>query len=276
MKPIVVRGGGDLATGTILRLCKAGFPVIVLESGCPAAIRREAAFSEAVRCGSKTVEDVTCRLAPDAESALKSVNAAGPQMLVDEKARAVSLIRPEILVDAILAKKNLGTHMDMAPLTIALGPGFNAGKDVHFVIETMRGHDLGRIIKNGSALPNTGVPGMICGYGKERVVHAPASGILHLYHDIGDLVEKDEPLAFLETSGDKILVPSPLRGVLRGILPDGFSVPSGIKMADVDPRAEERKNCFTVSDKARCIAGSVLELVCAFQNGMRSTAAEGK
>ena len=143
----------------------------------------------------------------------------------------------------------------MAKYTLALGPGFTAGADVDLVIETMRGHSLGRIIREGSAMPNTGVPGIIAGYGKERVVHAPVDGTLHILHDIGDSVEKGEPLGLI----GEVKVPSPLSGLLRGILPDGFAVTKGLKMAYVDPRLSEYANCFTISDKARCIGGGVLE-----------------
>ena len=266
---IIVRGGGDLATGTILRLCHAGYPVIVLESSLPTAIRREAAFSEAVFFGKKTVVGITCTLCRDAEEAARKCTHRSPQMLVDEKADSLYKVQPDILVDAILAKRNLGTRISMAPLTIALGPGFTAGKDVHFVIETMRGHDLGRILSSGAALPNTGIPGLIGGVGKERVIHAPAGGTLKLQKEIGDLVEKGDILAVIQdpsAEGRLTPVPASLSGVLRGILPDGFPVPEGMKMADIDPRAEEKKNCYTVSDKARCIAGSVLELVAAYEN----------
>lgn len=262
---VFVRGGGDLATGTILTLSRAGYRVVVLECQEPSAIRREAAFSEAVRLGEKTVEGITCRLFPP-EKAVQEAAPRHPAVTVDGGGLTISRFHPDVLVDAIIAKKNLGTRIDMAGLTIGLGPGFEAGADVHYVIETMRGHDLGRIISKGSALPNTGVPGMIEGYGKERVIHAPAEGILRCRREIGDFVEKDEAIAWIHTEGGgDIAVRSMLSGVLRGILPDGFRCRDGLKMADVDPRPGQEKNCFTVSDKSRCIAGSVLELVCAYE-----------
>lgn len=258
---IVVRGAGDLATGTILTLSRAGFPVVALECARPTAIRRGAAFSEAVRFGEKTVEGLTCRLAGSPGEALQGAAAGQPVILVDEDLRSLSLLRPAVLVDAMIAKRNRGTRLDMADLVIGLGPGFTAGVDVHAVIETMRGHDLGRIIEEGSAVPDTGIPGMIGGYGRERVIHAPAEGILHNLHEIGDLVESGELLTEIEGEDGRTPVPATLTGVLRGILPDGYAVPRGMKLADIDPRARERKNCVTVSDKARCIAGSVLLLV---------------
>ena len=264
LRPIVVRGGGDLATGTIFMLSKAGFPVIILECARPTAIRREAAFSEAVYFGEKTVEGMRCVRVNSPEEALGEVRQGGPVLLIDEDLSSLPVLRPQVLVDAIIAKRNLGTRMDQAELVIALGPGFTAGVDAHVVIETMRGHNLGRPIYSGSALPNTGVPGLIGGYGKERVIHAPAGGILHNRKKIGDLVSAGEVIAEIRSEQALVPVPSPIAGVLRGILPDGFAVPSGMKMADVDPRASEQGNCFTISDKARCIGGTVVMLVSGF------------
>ncbi|MDO4620474.1 MAG: selenium-dependent molybdenum cofactor biosynthesis protein YqeB [Lachnospiraceae bacterium] len=270
MNPVVVRGAGDLATGTIIRLTEAGYKVIILECGRPTAIRREAAFCEAVYHGEKTVEGITCVRAESAEEALKLAAPKRPVLLIDETGDSLAVIKPSVLVDAIIAKRNLGTTIDMADLTIGLGPGFTAGVDVNYVVETMRGHNLGRIIAEGSALPNTGVPGAVAGHTADRVIHAPAAGRLHALKQIADIVEIGEPIAEItdpETGGVTV-VPASLTGVLRGILPEGFDVPLGMKMADIDPRAAEQKNCFTVSDKARCIAGSVLELVSAYEHGV--------
>ena len=165
-----------------------------------------------------------------------------------------------MIVDAILAKKNLGTRMEMAKLTIALGPGFEAGRDVHYVIETMRGHDLGRIIDSGCAIPNTGVPGIVAGYGAERVIHSPAAGVFRPRKGIAEAVQAGETIGNVIAGDEVIPVQTKIPGILRGIIRDGFPVSKGFKLADVDPRLEEKKNCFTISDKARCIAGSVLEL----------------
>ena len=167
-------------------------------------------------------------------------------------------------MDAILAKRNLGTSRDMAPLTIALGPGFVAGQDVDAVVETKRGHRLGRIIREGSAIPNTGIPGVIGGYGAERVIHAQAAGVFMNVRKIGDLVEKGETIATIRTpEGADIPVTAQIPGILRGLLRSGYPVTPDFKIADIDPRREELSNCFLISDKSRCIAGSVLELVCA-------------
>ena len=254
---ILVRGGGDMATGTIHRLHRSGFPVLVLECEAPTAIRRKVAFSEAVYEGTAEVEGIRCRRIHRLEETEAVWRAGEVPLLVDPQAQCAEAFGPYALVDAILAKRNLGTRRDMAPLTIALGPGFNAGEDVDFVVETMRGHDLGRIFSTGQAAPNTGVPGIIAGYGAERVIHAPASGTLHSLVHIGDWVEEGQPLARI----GQVPVPASLTGVVRGLIRDGFLVEKGLKIADIDPRSSQQKNCFTISDKARCIAGSVLEIL---------------
>lgn len=271
---IVVRGAGDLATGTIHRLKKAGFRLLVLEAEQPAAIRRQVALSEAVYAGSARVEDVEAvrmdvdlaekknrkeLLEPEMERIWKK---DGVPVLVDPAGLSIAALRPAVVVDAILAKKNLGTTKEMAPLVIALGPGFTAGEDVDVVIETKRGHNLGRVIRSGSAVPNTGIPGIIGGYGKERVMHAQAEGILRNAASIGDIVEARAVIAEIETENGTVPVEASFSGLLRGLIRDGYPVTKGFKIADIDPRKEELQNCFTISDKARCIAGSVLEVIC--------------
>lgn len=271
---IVVRGAGDLATGTIHRLKKAGFRLLVLEAEHPAAIRRQVALSEAVYAGSARVEDVEA-VRMDVDLAEKKNRKElleqemeriwkkdGVPMLVDPAGLSIAALRPAVVVDAILAKKNLGTTKEMAPLVIAFGPGFTAGEDVDVVIETKRGHNLGRVIRSGSAVPNTGIPGIIGGYGKERVMHAQAEGILRNAASIGDIVEARAVIAEIETENGTVPVEASLSGLLRGLIRDGYPVTKGFKIADIDPRKEELQNCFTISDKARCIAGSVLEVIC--------------
>ena len=258
---IIVRGGGDLATGTIYKLHQCGLPVLVLETANPSAIRRNVAFSEAVYLSSQTVEGMTCSLAssiPEAKNLLKAGNLA---MLIDPVGESIFNFHPLAVVDAILAKENLGTHRDMAPITVALGPGFTAGEDVDAVVETKRGHDLGKVLYTGAAAPNTGIPGIIGGYGKERVIHSPAAGILRNAAKITDTVEKGQIIAYVETKNGKIPVYATLTGLLRGLIRDGYPVSEGFKIADIDPRLDEYNNCFTISDKARCIAGGVLEAV---------------
>ena len=261
---IIVRGGGDLATGTIHRLWSAGLRVLVLETAHPAAIRRQVSVCEAVYTGSTAVEGMTAARAASIDEAMDVWARGDVPVMVDPEGKIIRSVRPAVVVDAILAKKNLGTTREMAPLTIALGPGFTAGADVDFVVETKRGHRLGRVITKGSAAPNTGVPGVIGGYGAERVVHADRVGIFRDVCTIGDIVEAGAVIAEVEgPDGTRTPVSTRIPGILRGLLRDGYPVTPGFKVADVDPRREELENCFLISDKARCIAGSVLELVAA-------------
>lgn len=254
---LIVRGGGDLASGVIHRLYRSGYHVLVLEGRKPSAIRRRVAFCEAVYDGEAAVEGVVSQLISDISQCEEVWKAGKIPVMVDETGEAIKKMKPDAVIDAILAKKNLGTTREMAPLTIGLGPGFEAGKDVDYVVETQRGHNLGRIITEGPAAANTGVPGIIAGYGKERVIHSPAAGVIHNIAQIADLVEKDQVIAMV---GETPVYAS-LTGVLRGIIKEGYEVPEGMKIADIDPRKEQKKNCDTISDKARCIAGSVLEIL---------------
>lgn len=263
---IIVRGGGDIATGTIYKLHKCGYRVLVLEIEKPSAIRRNVAFSEAVYDGIAKVEDVTARLAHSLEEAEAIMEAGEIAVLMDPACTCLKHLKPAALVDAILAKKNLGTHRSMAPVTVALGPGFTAGEDVDAVIETMRGHKLGRVILSGTAIPNTGIPGAVAGVTKDRVIHSPAAGVFRNVRHITDTVEKGEIVAYIETETGNVEIPATISGLLRGLLRDGYVVPKGFKVADIDPRMEEYENCFTISDKARCIAGGTLEAILYLQN----------
>lgn len=260
-KLIIVRGGGDLATGVIHRLWSAGFDPVVLETEAPAAIRRQVSVCEAVYCGETVIEGMRAKLIEDIKDIPKSFKEGCVPVLIDPEGKSIELLKPVVLVDAIMAKKNLGTGRSMAPTTIALGPGFQAGVDVDYVIETKRGHDLGRIIREGYAVSNSGIPGNIGGYTKERVMKSPAKGEFIALKQIGDIVAAQEIIAKVKCEdGSAAEVKTEIPGILRGILKSGYQVTEGFKLADVDPRIEELKNCFTISDKARCIAGSVLEL----------------
>lgn len=271
-KLVIVRGGGDLATGTIQALWRAGYRLIVLEVPNPSAIRRQVALSEAVYDGKAVVEDVTASHCKSIRAIEKAWSQDEVPILVDPKGRAIEQLAPWAVVDAILAKKNLGTYRGMAPHTIALGPGFTAGVDVDAVIETKRGHHLGRIIWQGTAIANTGIPGLIAGYGKERVIHSEGNGYFYGLRAIGDVVEKEEPIGVIcpyplaegkvPARGDGIAVFATLTGVLRGLIRNAYPVVPGFKIADIDPRKEELKNCFTISDKARCLGGAVLTTLC--------------
>ena len=248
---VVVRGAGDLATGCIVRLVRAGFRVVALELDRPSAIRRTVSLSEAMYDGTACVEGVR---AFRCESPPGTWAAREVPCLQDPECTRIPRLAAFALVDAIVAKRNLGTRLDMAPVVVALGPGFDAGVDAHAVVETNRGHDLGRVILTGRAEANTGVPGLVAGEGRGRVVHAPVAGKAELLRAIGDTVEPGEPL--LSIGG--VPVASSIRGLVRGLIRPGFEVPVGLKVADVDPRCV-RELCFSVSDKARAIAGGVLE-----------------
>ncbi|MCH4166040.1 MAG: EF2563 family selenium-dependent molybdenum hydroxylase system protein [Megasphaera sp.] len=267
-KLIIVRGGGDLATGVVQALWRAGFPVLILEAGAPSAIRRQVALCEAVYDGTAVVEDIHCRRCQSQQDLEQTWQNGEVPLLVDPAGEAIAGLHPWAVVDAIIAKKNLGTTRSMAPKTIALGPGFTAGVDVDVVVETMRGHNLGCLIRQGQARPNTGVPGVIGGASKERVIHSPAGGWFYNLVHIGDVVQKGEAIAVItpEALADEVdpaaaqgvLVPASLTGIIRGLIRNGYVVTTGFKVADIDPRREEIKNCFTISDKARNLGGAVL------------------
>ena len=251
---IIVRGGGDIATGTIYKLHQSGYPVLVTEIANPSAIRRQVAFSEAVYEKSYTVEGVTCYFAENLTRAYELLKQRKVALMIDPDGAVIREVKPAAVVDGILAKKNLGTTMDMAPFTVALGPGFTAGVDVHAVVETMRGHKLGRIIYEGNAIPNTGIPGAIAGVAKERVIHAECAGILYGEKKISDYVQKDEVIAFIypdtqgkDASGQEkkdgaFAVRATISGILRGLIRDGYPVTKGFKIADIDPRESEYEN----------------------------------
>lgn len=254
---VVVRGGGDLASGVIHRLHRCGYRVLILECEKPSAIRRMVSFCEAVYDGEAFVEGVLCRRIEKLSQCDEVWTAGEIPLLVDTKGECLKSWRPQALVDAILAKKNLGTARGMAEITIGLGPGFCAGYDVDYVVETKRGHNLGRPIEEGCAAANTGIPGIVGGFGKERVIHAPCAGILTSTAQIADIVEQGQEIAYI---GDT-RVRASLTGVLRGMIRDGYEVYEGMKIADIDPRKDEKENCYAISDKARCIAGGVVEIL---------------
>ena len=259
---ILIRGAGDLATGIAAELWERGHQILMTDVAIPLTVRREVAFSRAVYEEHAVVEGMEAVLAENFEEAETIMATRKIAVMVDEKAEVRKEYLPDVLVDGIMAKKNLGTRISDAPLVIGIGPGFTAGEDVDVVIETKRGHNLGRVIRSGSAVPNTGIPGIIGGYGKERVMHAQAEGILRNAASIGDIVEARAVIAEIETENGTVPVEASLSGLLRGLIRDGYPVTKGFKIADIDPRKEELQNCFTISDKARCIAGSVLEVIC--------------
>lgn len=254
---IIVRGGGDIATGTIHKLFQCGFPVLVLEMKNPSCIRRTVSFCEAVFDREMVVEGVTAVRVESLEEAFAAWKEGRVPVRIDPEGTVIRQCFPAVVVDAILAKKNLGTSMQDAPIVIALGPGFTAGKDVHAVIETKRGHNLGRVIYKGEAASNTGVPGVIGGYGKERVIHAPIGGKVHIVKKIGEETAAGDIIAYVDTEP----VFAGIMGIVRGMIREGYQVEKGLKMADIDPRTGEKQNCLLISDKARCVAGGVLEAI---------------
>ncbi len=255
-KMVVVRGGGDIASGVSYRLLRSGFPVVILEISKPTMVRRTVSFAQAVYDSSVIIEGINCQRVNRVEEALEIINERTIPLLIDPKGKSIKLLKPHVVIDGILAKKNLGTTIDMAPIVIGLGPGFTAGQDVHAVIETQRGHYLGRVIDEGHAIYNTGVPGEIGGYSVERVLRAPCSGVFKPHRRIGDLVQRGDLIA----SVDKKPLYASISGVLRGLLQEDLEVTPGYKVGDIDPRAEV-KYCFSISDKALSIGGGVLEAI---------------
>lgn len=253
---VLIKGAGDLASGVAWRLHRCGFPVVMTEIAQPLAVRRGVAFAQAVYAGEMTVQGVTARRVDEIAAAHAALDEGIIPVLVDPQAACRAMLRPAVLVDGIMAKVNTGTHLEDAPLVIALGPGFTAGVDCHAVVETNRGHDLGRVLWAGSAMANTGVPGEIGGRAAERVLRAPCAGRLHPLHAIGDRVEAGEVIATV--NGEEVR--APFAGVLRGLIHESVSLVPGMKIGDVDPRAI-REHCFTISDKSLAVAGGVLEAI---------------
>ncbi len=253
---VVVKGGGDLATGVAHRLHRAGMKVIITELPKPTVIRREVAFASAIFEGEVEVEGVVARFVESASCALEMLEEGIIPVLVDPKASIVRELGPTVVVDCIMAKRNTGTSITDARVVIAIGPGFVAGVDCHAVVETARGHNLGRVILSGSAEPSTGVPAPVMGYTTERVLRAPCDGVFVGERRIGEMVEAGEVVARIGEEPVKARI----RGVLRGLLADGIEVREGMKVGDVDPRGV-REHCFTISDKARAVGGGVLEAI---------------
>ena len=251
---VIIRGAGDIATGIALRLHRAGYRLILTDLPQPTSIRRTVCFSEAIWHGRCTVEDVEAVLARSPEEALALTERRQIAVLADPESACVRQLHPAGVVDAILAKRNLGTAITDAPVVLALGPGFTAGVDCHGVVETMRGHDLGRLLTRGSAAPNTGVRGDVGGYTTQRIIRVPADGAFEPLAAIGQRVEEGQPVA--RVAGRTAC--AQLTGVVRRMLPAGLAVTAGMKAGDIDPRCRA-EHCFTVSDKARAIGGGVLE-----------------
>ena len=261
---VLIRGAGDIATGIALRLHRAGLRVVMTDLPAPTAIRRTVCFSPAILHGETEVEGVRALRADSPEQALSLLAQGVVPVLPDPDCLCREQLHPDALVDAILAKKNLGTRITDAPVVVGIGPGFTAGEDCHAVVETMRGHTLGRVIYRGSALPNTNIPGLIGGYAGERVLRAPADGIFRQLLDIGAEVQSGDVAG--EVDGQPMRCT--IGGVVRGILPDGTPVHKGMKSGDVDPRCRP-EYCTTASDKALAVGGGALEAILHLTGALR-------
>ncbi len=261
---VYIRGGGDLASGVAHRLHSAGFTVMIAELAQPLCVRRPVSFAEAVYTGAHTVESVSARLAPDPLLGMAYAVMGEIPVVVDPDGAARQRLHPGVVVDARLAKRKLDTTLNDAPLVVALGPGFVAGQDCHAVVETQRGHDLGRVIWQGGAAADTGQPEPVRGLGPQRVLRAARAGVFRARCQIGDQIPAGEIVAFVD--GDPVI--AQCAGVVRGLVHDGVPVEAGLKVGDIDPRGV-RAHCFTISDKARAVAGGVLEAVLARQHVWR-------
>lgn len=256
MDIVIVRGGGDIGTGIAHRLFKAGFKIVITDIENPTAIRRKVSYSEAIYSDEIEVEGIRgifCKYVEDLEMIIKNGDIP---VLIDRNCEAVYSLKPIAVVDSILAKKNLGTKRDMAPITIGVGPGFYAKRDVDLVVETNRGHFLGKVIEEGEARKDTGIPGNIIGFTNERLIRALDDGVIKNFHEIGDLVKRGDLICIT----GEIEVRANIDGVIRGLLKDGLNVKEGMKIGDIDPRAIVEYT-YTISDKARAIGGGVLEAI---------------
>ncbi|SBV96870.1 Selenium-dependent molybdenum hydroxylase system protein, YqeB family [uncultured delta proteobacterium] len=259
---IIIKSGGEMASGIAVRLYRAGFRnILMLETPRPLAVRRAVAFCEAVYDGEQQVEGITARRAETPGEIRELWNGGMLAVAVDPDWKLLPLLRPEMTIDAVLAKRNIGTAMSEAPLVVALGPGFTAGVDAHYVIETNRGHNLGRVYAEGGAQPNTGIPGDIGGYTTERVLRAPVDGIVAACRDIGSPIRAGETVCTV----NGVPVAAAIDGIVRGCIRPGATARAGLKLGDIDPRGVVA-NCWTVSEKARALGGSVLEVLCAHLN----------
>lgn len=258
---ILIKGAGDLATGIAYRLKKSGFDIVMTEINKPTTVRRTVAFSQAVFDNEIVIEGIKGVKVNNINEIYEKIKEGNIPIIIDENAEVIKELKPDVVVDAIISKKNLGTSIEDAPIVIGVGPGFEAKVDCHLVVETKRGHYLGKVIEEGSAIPNTGVPGDIGGYTKERIIRASSNGKINPVVEIGDFVKKGDVVAYI----DGVEVLAEIDGIVRGMLQEGIEVFKGMKSGDIDPRCE-KDHCFTISDKARSIGGGVLEAIMYMSN----------
>jgi len=259
---VLVKGAGEMASGISHRLTRCRFKVCMTEIPEPHAVRREVSFCEAIYDGEKTVEGLTATVVDSYKQIAEAWRKNCIPIIIDPEATIKDVLNPAVLVDAVIAKRNLGTSITDAQLVIGVGPGFCAGKDAHLVVESNRGHNLGRVISQGEAEENTGVPGVIAGFSIERVLRAPRDGALQTVKHIGDMVEVGDVIGSVEG----MPIQAGIKGVIRGLLRDGTTVWKGMKAGDIDPRGI-KEHCYTISDKARAVGGGVLEAILSRLNG---------
>ncbi len=259
---VIIKGAGEMATGVACRLYRANIRrILMLETPSPLAVRRWVSFCEVVHDRRQSVEGIEAVLVHDDAEFKAAWEAGRIAVRVDPRGESIGTNSPDILIDATIAKRNLGITITDAPLVIALGPGFTAGEDCHIVVESNRGHDLGRLITEGTAEPDTGIPGEVGGYSVERVLRAPADGLFTTDRQIGDLVRKGETIGQVDGEAVK----TPIDGVVRGMIRPGTRVKTGLKIGDIDPRGDAAY-CYTISEKARALGGSVLEAILTVYN----------
>jgi xanthine dehydrogenase accessory factor len=253
---VLIRGGGEIASGIAHRLHQCHMQVLITEVDAPTAVRRTVAFAEAVYEGVQVVERVKALKVDSVKQAFAVWNRGDIPVIVDPEAESRREIGPAVVIDAIMAKKNHNTTIDDAPLVIGVGPGFTAGTNVHAVIESNRGYHLGRVLWEGQAEPDTGVPASVAGHAEARVLRVPRTGRFKTLKRIGDTVHEGEIVAEV----DGVPIRAQIAGLLRGLLRDGILVARALKAGDIDPRGESGY-CYLISDKARAIAGGVLEAI---------------
>lgn len=258
---VIIRGAGDIATGIAFRLYKSGFKIVMLEIEKPSVIRRKVSFADTIYETNFSVEDVASKLVSNTSEIAECFSKGIIPIMIDPEGTIINKLKPDVVIDAILAKKNLGTKRNMADIVIGIGPGFVAGEDVDAVVETKRGHNLGRVILCGGPAPNTGIPGNIEGYTEERVLRGNNNGKIRIIKDIGSIVRKDDVVAKIEG----IEVKAKIDGVVRGMIINDYDVTVGMKIGDIDPRGKI-ENCYQISDKARAIGGGVLEAILCLSN----------
>jgi xanthine dehydrogenase accessory factor len=253
---VIIKGGGDVASGVAYNLYKAKIKVLILEKNNPLAVRRKVSFAQAVIDGKTTVEGVTAVFADNYKKVEQILSDNNIPVIIDTLSSAINFFKPNVVIDATIAKKNLGLTKEIAPIVMALGPGFKAGKDADIVIETNRGENLGKIIRKGFASKNTGIPANVMGYTKARVLRAPKSGIIKNILDIGDYVKKGDIICYV----DNAEVKAPFNGVIRGLIMNNRQVFIGLKIGDVNP-GSDKQTCYTISDKAHIIGKAALKAI---------------